>query len=84
MQRLKASGKSSAAIQSIIEKLPEDLDETKTSDIFDFVITNDSLEVVVANLDRYIYQKSDGHVGQHLEEDVRKDDSAMTGVDGLS
>jgi guanylate kinase len=56
-ERLKSAGKDDAAIQTIIDKLPEQLDESKVSELFDRTVVNDVLDEAFKALDEHVFAK---------------------------
>ncbi|KAH7313313.1 THO complex subunit 1 transcription elongation factor-domain-containing protein [Stachybotrys elegans] len=57
-ERLEQSGKASEAIDAILKKLPEDLEDGKVSDLFDTSIVNGELAEAVKMLDGYVYEEA--------------------------
>ncbi|KAK5988864.1 THO complex subunit 1 [Cladobotryum mycophilum] len=76
-----AGNRDEAAIQALLASLPQDLDESKTRDLFDTVITNDDLDKTVDSLRDYIYD--DGGDGKTAGEEVNGD-ASMTDAPGNS
>jgi THO complex subunit 1 len=56
-ERLKSAGKDDAAIQTIIDKLPEQLDDSKISELFDRTVVNDVLDKAYKAFDEYVFTK---------------------------
>lgn len=72
--RLKdAGGRDNAAIKSIIDGISE-LDESKTSELFDSAIVNDDLEQTVKAIGKFLYEK--GGKEENKEDEVSAGDEA--------
>lgn len=74
--RLSTSGLDDTSIQNILSNLPEELDESKTSELFDKIIHNeDDVDEAAKSLSGYIFSKEDQVNGEEGDEDVNKEDT---------
>lgn len=87
-ERLSSSGLDEDAVQTIMAQLPTELDESKTSELFDYVLANEGdLETVSKSLSAHVFDKerepvctdgnqvADGH--EHQSEQADGADSTM-------
>ena len=76
--RLQAAGVAEDQIKTIIDKLPEQLDESKTSELFDTTVVNDDLEQSHQSVVDYLYAAKSGGSGEDEEmkeeEEVKEED----------
>ena len=76
--RLKNAGdRDDSAIKSIIDGLTEQLDESKTSELYHSMIVNDDLEQAIKTISEFLYKK-DG------EEEQKQEDEVPTAEEGLN
>ena len=69
--RLKdAGGRDDSAIKSIVDGLAEQLDESKTSELYHSTIVNDDLEQTIKTIGEFLYKKDGGEEEQMQEDEV--------------
>lgn len=73
-ERLEKLGKDAPAIQKIIEKLSQELDESKIKDLFDTTIVNGDMDKAAKEMGNYIFEKTSDAEGKG--DDAEKDETA--------
>lgn len=71
--RLKDAGKDDAALEAITVKLEEQLDESKTGEVFNTTIINEELDVATKTLGDFLYGKEEPS-GENAAEEMDVDD----------
>lgn len=73
--RLSKAGKDDDAIKPIVDKLPEQLDEDSTAEVYDISVVNDEEEVAGKELMSFVYRK-EGEEGTNGDVAMGEGDSA--------
>ncbi|KAF7543394.1 hypothetical protein G7Z17_g10770 [Cylindrodendrum hubeiense] len=74
-ERLKASGKDDATVETTLKNLPTDLDESKVAELFTTTIVNDDLDQASKALGSFIFDKSGDD--QTNNDEAAAEDTAM-------
>lgn len=77
-ERLEKSGKDAPAIQKILEKLPQELDEFKASELFNTFIINGDLDEAARAMGEYIFEKADAELSNGKEGDDEMADAGAS------
>ncbi|KAI5460006.1 THO complex subunit 1 transcription elongation factor-domain-containing protein [Mariannaea sp. PMI_226] len=75
-QRLKESGKDTAAVEAITKTLSADLDDAKVAELFSTTITNEDQDLAAQALASFIFQKDDEEETGGEEEENEGEDTA--------